>query len=38
MQPLPLEQFKDRYYDPGLLGKHVGLHAQKPRSLNFNFM
>jgi hypothetical protein len=33
MQPLSLEEFKDRYYDLGLLAKHLGLHAEKPRSL-----
>src|SRR5262249_39183802 len=32
-QPMPLEHFKNRFYDPGLLAKHLGRHAEKLRNL-----
>jgi WD40 repeat protein len=34
METFPLKQFKDRYYDPGLLAKHLGLHKERPREIN----
>ena len=33
METFPLKQFADRYYDPGLLAKHVGLHKERPRAV-----
>jgi hypothetical protein len=33
METFPLKQFRDRYYDPGLLAKHLGLHKERPRLL-----
>ena len=30
---LPLKQFADSYYDPGLLAKHLGFHPAPPRKL-----
>jgi hypothetical protein len=30
---LPVKEFADRYYDPGLLTKHLGLHKERPREL-----
>jgi WD40 repeat protein len=32
-RPLPLNAFKDRYYDPGLLTKLLGLEHEPPRPL-----
>lgn len=34
METFPLKQFADRYYDPGLLAKHLGLHKERPREIN----
>jgi WD40 repeat protein len=33
METFPLKQFRDRYYDPGLLAKHLGLHKERPRAV-----
>ncbi len=32
-EPVALDQLKDRYYDPGLLAKHLGLSAEAPREV-----
>jgi WD40 repeat protein len=32
-EPIELAQFKDRYYDPGLLAKHLGLSTQPLRDV-----
>ena len=32
-ETLPLRQFRDRAYDPGLLAKHLGFHKELPRKL-----
>ena len=33
LQTIPLQHYRDRYYDPGLLAKHFGFHAQSPRTI-----
>jgi WD40 repeat protein len=33
LQTIPLQHYRDRYYDPGLLAKHLGFHAQPPRTI-----
>jgi WD40 repeat protein len=32
-QPVALDQLKDRYYDPGLLAKYLGLNTEPPRDV-----
>jgi hypothetical protein len=33
METFPLRQFRERYYDPGLLAKHLGFHKERPREI-----
>ncbi len=33
LEPVALSQMKDRYYDPGLLGKYLGLNAEPLREV-----
>jgi len=33
LETFPLRKFRDRFYDPGLLAKHLGLHKERPREL-----
>ena len=33
METFPLKRFADRYYDPCLLAKHLGLHKERPREV-----
>jgi hypothetical protein len=33
MKTFPLQQFRERNFDPGLLAKHVGFHKDQPRKL-----
>jgi hypothetical protein len=34
MRTFPLAAFRDRFYDPGLLAKHLGFHPQPLRKLD----
>jgi WD40 repeat protein len=33
LRTIPLQDYRDRYYDPGLLAKHLGFSSQPPRRI-----